>query len=158
MGAPIPQNGWMLGLRPITTRRISGWLVKSTESTVLQVPRALAASVAAAAVDFGLLVVLVEHGGWYPVYAAVVSYCVGGVVQYVLCSVWVFPAAPKSAVFGFAAFTLLSLVGLAITWAIMCVAHDIGGVHYAVAKILSLALTFCWNFLSRKYWLFRVGR
>lgn len=135
--------------------RLGGWLVASTERTVLQLPRALVASCLAAAVDFWLLVVMVEIAGWSPVWAAVLTYCVGGMVQYILCAVWVFPYAPRNAAVGFLFFIVLSLVGLLITWATMSLAHGMAGIHYIPAKIISLGLSFWWNFLSRKYWLFR---
>ena len=82
------------------------WLIRPVENVVLQVPRALAASALAAVLDFGLLVALVEWAGWHPLLAATVSYLLGGLCQYVLCSIWVFPAAPRSASAGFVAFTL----------------------------------------------------
>lgn len=134
---------------------MGGRLATSTERTIIQIPRALVASGLAAAVDFGLLVAMVEFARWNPVWAAVVSYCAGGVVQYVLCAIWVFPYAPRNAALGFFYFTVLSLVGLLITWVTMSVAHGVAGMHYVTAKIVSLGLSFGWNFLSRKYWLFR---
>jgi putative flippase GtrA len=130
-------------------------LVKPAERVTLQVPRALVASVLAAGLDFGLLVLLVEIGHWHPLFAATVAYLFGGVLQYVLCSVWVFPAAPQSVSFGFFAFTVLSLVGLAITWAVMAGLYDGLHVNYLVAKVIAFMLAFAWNFLSRKYLLFR---
>ncbi len=123
-----------------------------------QVPRALIVSALAAALDFGLLVVFVEFAGWNLLWAAALSYSLGGVLQYVLCAIWVFPAAPKSVVLGFTALTLLSLVGLAITWATIVVLSDLAGIHYALAKVVALALSFCWNFLSRKRWIFHSRR
>jgi putative flippase GtrA len=130
-------------------------VAESTENVVLQVPRALVASALAAALDFGVLVLLVERGGWNAALAAVVGYLLGGVVQYVLCAWWVFPAQPQSVSMGFAAFTVLSLVGLVITWATMAGLHDLGHVNYAVSKVVALGLAFAWNFLSRKYLLFK---
>lgn len=131
--------------------------VAPAERTVLQVPRAVLASLPAGAVDFGALVAMVQFLHWQAVFAAIVSYILGGVVQYVLCAIWVFPAAPRNAVLGFTAFTLLSLVGLGITAASMTLFHSMIGLHYALAKVVSLALAFCWNFTSRKYLLFRRG-
>jgi putative flippase GtrA len=132
-----------------------GWLVEPVEQTLLQVPRALVASGLAALLDLALLVVLVETAGWYPLAAATLSYLAGGVLQYYLCAVWVFPAAPEKVTTGFAAFTLLSLVGLGITWVVMALLHDGLHVNYAAAKVAALGLAFGWNFLSRKLLLFR---
>jgi putative flippase GtrA len=127
------------------------------EATLLQVPRALVASGLAAALDFGLLVLLVETAGWQPLAAATLSYLLGAVLQYLLCSLWVFPATPRSATGGFAAFLLLSLVGLGITWAALGVLHDLARVSYPLAKVVALGLAFTWNFLSRKYLVFRLA-
>jgi len=129
-------------------------LAESTDETVLQVPRALIVSGLAAALDYGVMALLIE-AGWYWLVATAIGYLLGGVVQYVLCAVWVFPAAPKSATLGFTAFTILSLVGLVVTCATMAVLYDLGHLHYGFAKIAALGLAFCWNFLSRKYWLFK---
>jgi putative flippase GtrA len=130
------------------------WVAEPVENVLLQVPRALAVSTLAAALDFGCLVMLVEGAGWNPLVAATVSYLLGGIVQYVLCAVWVFPAAPESVPIGFAVFTVLSLGGLVITWGVMAGLHDLANANYAFAKVVSLGLAFSWNFLTRKYWLF----
>ena len=74
------------------------------ETVLLQMPRALVVSALAAALDFGLLVLLVELAGWRPDLAAVLGYLVGGVLQYVLCALWVFAAAPSNNAVGFVAF------------------------------------------------------
>ncbi len=130
-------------------------LFRPTESTVLQVPRALVISIVAAGLDVLILALLVKHWGWPPVAAATVSYIFGGVVQYVCCSWWVFPTAPRNAVIGFTAFTLLSLVGLGITDGVIWLLNCRCSVHYLLAKCVALALAFVWNFSSRKYLLFR---
>jgi putative flippase GtrA len=139
-------------------KKLRQWGLAPAHSVLLQIPRALLASVICAVLDFGLLVLLVEQGGWNPVPAAVVGYLAGGVLQYVLCACWVFPAAPLKAATGFVAFTVLSLVGLGITWVTMATLHDLFHVNYALAKVVALGLAFSWNFLSRKFLLFRPGQ
>jgi putative flippase GtrA len=138
-------------------KRIIHWLTAPVDSTLLQVPRALVASVLCTLLDFFLLVFLVETGGWNPLVGAVVTYFAGCVLQYILCAVWIFPSAPHSASFGFAAFSVLALGGLVITWLSIFVFYDLAHLNYALAKILSLVPSFSWNFLSRKYWLFKPG-
>lgn len=135
--------------------QLKKWFADPVESVFAQVPRALAASVLAAILDMGVLIALVEYLGWHPAPASVVGYLVGGVLQYVLCSIWVFPNAPKGAAAGFLAFTVLSLVGLAITWLTIVILADWAQVHYSLAKIVALGNAFVWNFMSRKYLLFR---
>ncbi|HEY8506161.1 MAG TPA: GtrA family protein [Gemmataceae bacterium] len=128
-------------------------LAAPVESTLLQVPRALAASGLAAALDMALLVLLVEAAGWSALPAATLSYAAGGVLQYVLCSVWVFPHGPRSLPQGVLTFTVTSLVGLGITWVVIACLQGLVG--YAAAKVVALGLAFVWNFLSRKYLIFR---
>ncbi len=120
-----------------------------------QVPRALVASAFAAAIDFAMLIFLVESCGWHPVPAAVVGYLMGGVLQYILCVMWVFQSGPGNVAGGFTAFVVLSLFGLGITWLSMSLLHNLWGVNYAIAKTMALGSAFTWNFLSRKYLLFR---
>jgi putative flippase GtrA len=131
--------------------------VAPVEHTLLQAPRAFLASVVCSSLDMALLALLVEAGDWHPLVAATFSYLAGGVVQYQLSSRWVFPHAPRGALTGFATFTLLSLVGLAITWGVMAVLVDGLLVNYALAKLAALGFSFAWNFLSRKYLLFTPG-
>src|SRR5262249_44059345 len=85
----------------------------------------------------------------------IVGYLAGGVVQYVLCSWWVFSSAPGNHATGFLAFTLLSLVGLGITCVIVYALHDLANVNELLAKVAAVGLAFTWNFLSRKFLLFK---
>jgi putative flippase GtrA len=131
------------------------WLLAPVDSTLAQVPRALVASGLAAALDFGLFVLLVGKGGAALLPAATLSYLLGVLLQYWLCSLWVFPSSPQSASGGLGSFTALSLVGLGITCLTLAILHDLAHVNYAFAKVAALGLAFSWNFASRKYLVFR---
>ena len=133
------------------------FLTEPVDGALLQLPRALSASVLAMCLDVGLLLLLVETGALPAALALVLSYLAGCVVQYVLCTHWVFPAScelPNR----FAIFMLLSTVGLLITWFVMQMLHQQLHVPYLSAKVASLGLAFAWNFLSRKYLMFRAER
>lgn len=132
-------------------------LTDPVESTLLQVPRALVASILAAALDVGILIALVERFSWNPAAAAVIGYMAGVVLQYVLCLFWVFPTTQDNNA-GFAVFVLFSIVGLGITWGVLRTLCDAGGFSYPVAKVAALGIAFTWNFLSRKWLLFRAAR
>ena len=136
-------------------QQLKKWLADPVESMLLQVPRALVASAFAALIDFAILVYLVEVFSWHAAPAAVVGYLAGGAVQYVLCSIWVFGNGPANHASGFVAFTILSLVGLGITWLAMVALHDGARMPYPMTKVVALGLAFAWNFLSRKVLLFR---
>jgi putative flippase GtrA len=138
--------------------KLKRWVTDPVESIFLQVPRALAVSVLALVVDFLVLEVCVRLLDTAAVPAAIVGYLVGGVVQYVLCSLWVFSTSQQSHLAGFVSFTLLSLVGLGITWIVVAVVHDWAGLPVEIAKGGAVGLAFTWNFLSRKYLLFRASK
>lgn len=135
--------------------KVKKWFADPVESIFVQVPRALAASVLALFVDFAILEFCVRSVGMSGVPAAMLGYLAGSVLQYVLCSLWVFSTVLKSDAAGFVAFTLLALVGLGITWIVMALAHEWAGLSIELAKVGAVSLAFTWNFLSRKYLLFR---
>ncbi len=136
-------------------REIHRLAAAPVETTLLQVPRALVVSVLALLVDVGIYEVLLCQFGLHAVPAAVIGYLAGGVVQYVLCSWWVFSASPGNHAVGLLTFGVLSLIGLGITCAVVYVLHDLGHVNELVAKLAAVALAFIWNFLSRKTLLFK---
>jgi putative flippase GtrA len=135
-------------------RKFKALVADPVESVFLQVPRALAVSVLALAVDFGVYALGLQIG-LPALLAAVIGYLAGGVLQYVLCSLWVFSTSLKNDPLGFAAFLILSLVGLGITEFVILIAHNWLGLDPYLAKIGAVGLAFTWNFLSRKYLLFR---
>src|SRR4051812_33540229 len=118
-------------------RKLKQWVADPVESVALQVPRALAVSVLALVLDFGILVFCVRVLGMPAVPAAVLGYLAGGVLQYVLCSLWVFSTALKGDAASFVAFTILSLVGLGITWIVMAIGHDWAGAPVEIAKFFA---------------------
>jgi putative flippase GtrA len=138
-----------------SVRQLHNWVRGPVHSTLLQLPRALVVSVLALALDVSLFELCVRLVGVPVVPAAVVGYLAGSVVQYVLCSLWVFPDAPGNSAVAFVAFTLLSLVGLAITCAIVYALHDLAHANELLAKCVAVGAAFVWNFLSRKLLLFR---
>ena len=137
-------------------RSLKRWLVAPVESTLLQVPRALVASGLAAVVDMSVLVLLVQYFRLHPAPAAVLAYLPGTVMQYVLCRYWVFPGTGEAGN-SFATFTLFALVGLGITWGVMETLSGMCGVPYLASKCVALGTAFAWNFLSRKWILFRTA-
>ena len=135
-------------------RNLKQLITDPVENVFLQVPRALLVSVLALAIDFGIYAGCLSVG-MPALLAALLGYLAGGVLQYVLCSWWVFSTSLKNDALGFVGFLLLSLVGLGITELVILIVHDGLGVHPYPAKIGAVGLAFAWNFLSRKYLLFR---
>src|SRR5205814_1752583 len=123
-------------MRP-ASRRLADLLTRPTTSLLQQVPRALVVSALAAALDVVVLVLLVERGRWSPPSAGVVSYFVGGLLQYLLSRRWVFSDSlpPANYLAHFLAFQLLSLGGLAVTWGSLKLG-DALGIHYLANKVV----------------------
>lgn len=142
--------------RPVS-QLIDTAIIRPSNATSVQASRALIVSCFAAGIDVAGLYLLHQQAGMPVIFSATISYLVGGILQYVLCSVWVFPVAPSNAVRGFTAFTLLSLVGLGITDGTIWLLSKHWGLNFMLAKVVALGLTFCWNFISRKYLLFRTA-
>lgn len=139
----------------MATNKLMQMIIRPTEALSFQLTKAMVASVAAAGCDFAILILLVQLLSWKPAIAAIISYLLGGAVQYVLCTIWIFPTGPSNAIVGFSAFLLLSLGGLIITWLVMVLLNGQLHFHYAFSKVVALGLAFSWNFTSRKLWLFR---
>jgi putative flippase GtrA len=135
--------------------QVKRWIADPVETLALQMPRALLASLLALALDFCVLEICLRVLSMPAVPAAIAGYLAGGVLQYVLCSVWVFSTSLKNDTAGFGAFMVLSLVGLGITWVVIEMAHRWAGFPIELAKFTAVSLAFTWNFLSRKFLLFR---
>lgn len=135
---------------------VKKWVADPVENVLLQLPRALVASVLAALLNLGTVVLLVDQLRCLDRYsAAAVGYLVGVVLQYALCLLWVFPAAPvASHAAGFVQFALLSLLALPIA-ELVILGATWAHLPTAVAVIASQGMTFGWNFASRKLLLFR---
>ena len=137
--------------------KLKRWLTDPVDSIALQAPRALIVSIAALAIDFSLLEICVRLLGLSAIVGAIIGYLAGTVLQYVLCTFWVF-ARRKSDGMGIVIFTALSLVGLGITWVVIAICHDGAGMSIEAAKFVAISLAFTWNFLSRKYLVFHFER
>ncbi len=138
--------------------RLRNLVLSPTRCIVLQIPRALVVAAVAAAVDVGVLAALVEGLGVAPWIAACVGYFTGGLVQYAASETWVFGGHIDrrwGTLSRFLSFQLLSVGGLAVTWAVMAVGNEWLGIHYLVAKGAALCLAFFYNYLSRRWWVYR---
>jgi putative flippase GtrA len=118
-------------------------------------PRALVVSILAMFVNVAVMCLMVDLAHFDARLANVVGYLAGGVLQYVACSVWVFPNAPRNVAIGFVAFTVLSLGGLAISTLTIHLLHNQWGIPWKLVMVVAFGLTFNWNFFTRKFFLFQ---
>lgn len=107
-------------------------------------------------VDFGALVLLTSVFHVHYLYSAAVAFILGLSTNYTLSVTWVFSARSVSNRYAeFVIFAWTGIVGLALNEVVMWFFTDILLQHYTVSKIISTFLVFSWNFLSRKFILFR---
>lgn len=114
------------------------------------------ASAVALAVDYGLLLLLVKSFGMHYLAAAACAFAAGLTVAYTLSTFFVFRGRAKfSAGAEFFGFLVTGLAGLALNQLLLFGFVD--GLHVAVeyAKAPTAGLVFCFNFLSRRFLLFR---
>lgn len=106
-------------------------------------------------VDFWLLWALTEWAELHYLLSAALSFAGGLTVNYVLSVLWVFKDhVLRSRIAEFASFVIIGLIGLCLNEAIIWCATELLNLHYLASKIISTAVVFFWNFLTRKYLLF----
>jgi putative flippase GtrA len=131
-------------------------LLTKDDSLVGQLFRYTIVGGVAFVVDFGALVLLTSVFQIHYLYSAAVAFLLGLSTNYSLSVTWVFSQRSVASRYAeFVIFAWTGIVGLGLNELFMWVFTDMGNQHYTVSKILSTFLVFCWNFLSRKYILFR---
>lgn len=107
--------------------------------------------------DVGLLTLLTECFGrdllllWTGI-----AFSTGIIITYVLSVRWVFDnrnVDNRAAEFGI--FTLICIVGLGLTELLMWLFAEKAGLHYLPSKGITAGIVFLWNFVAKKFILFR---
>jgi putative flippase GtrA len=144
----IPSNRFMA---PSVRNLVSG----ETDSTFVQLLRYTLVGGLAFLVDIGVLIILTEWAGWHYLASAAVGFGFGLATNYLLSIAWVFHKhTVKNRLTEFAIFGFLGIVGLGLNELTLLVFTGWLGIHYTVSKLIATALTFVWNFMSRKFLLF----
>ncbi len=108
------------------------------------------------AVDFSALFILTEYAGINYLISAAIAFIMGLIVNYIMSITWVFTkrifASKRNE---FMIFTLIGLVGLVLNELFMWYFTEEMYFHYLVSKLIAVVLVFWWNFLGKKFILFR---
>jgi len=126
------------------------------ESTAIQFIRYTVVGGAAFAVDFGSLFALTDGLGLHYLISAAIAFLFGLTVNYRLSVSWVFDLralADKRA--EFAIFGAIGLIGLGFNELFIWFFTEHVHFHYLISKACATILVFLWNFVARKYILFR---
>lgn len=109
--------------------------------------------IAAAVVHYGLLVGLVEGGGFQPVPATLAGYLAGGFVSYALNRKHTYESSRphREATWRFAA---VAVVGFLLTWIFMHAFTVWLGAPYFPAQLVTTGIVMLWSFIAHKAWTF----
>ncbi len=133
--------------------------MKTENSLVGEFARYFAAGLIALCVDFSLYVALTEIAGWHYLVSGTVAFCTGLATVYLFSIRWVFRTRRhKRGTREFLLFSLIGIVGLALTTGVLYVLTDVLGLDYRLSKVVATAIVFLFNFGCRKFFLFRAIR
>ncbi len=106
-------------------------------------------------VDYGSLWLLTEVCHLHYLVSAVIAFLLGLTCNYILSTSWVFgDRRMKNRWAEFSVFAIIGVIGLGLNELIMYVGCEKLHLHYMVAKLVSTAIVFFWNFFARKFILF----
>jgi putative flippase GtrA len=114
----------------------------------------LAASVAALAVDYALLVFLTEVAHLHYLVSAAIGFSAGLVVTYALSVTVIFKERRFGRTFELGGFVVIGLLGLGLNELLLKGMVDGLSLHYALAKVPAAGISFLFNFAARRLILF----
>jgi len=112
-------------------------------------------SVAALAVDFVGLVILVQYAHINYLLAASISFVAGLLLNYGLSIYWVFHhSSSQNQWRDFIIFSIIGLIGLGLTDLIMWALVSGLVLYYVTSKVIATVIVYFWNFGARKKFIF----
>ncbi len=111
--------------------------------------------VLATVLDVAALFVFVDYYAFAVIIASAFSFLIANIASFILNKVWTFQVESKNYRKLYIKFLTVSLVGLALTVALMYLFSSLLGIWYVLAKLLTSAVVVVWNFLANKLWTFQ---
>ena len=128
---------------------------KSDKSSV-HLLRAMISSAFGFAVDFAILVLLVEVAGLHYIISASIGFIIGTTITYLLSIFWIFPRRTmKRKAIEYWVFIAVGVIGVLLNDGLLWLFTDVISIYNMISRILSASVVFFWNFLARKRLLFR---
>lgn len=139
--------------------------VGDTDNTFIQFFRYGFVGGFATVVDWGLSALLfyLVFGQQLAILCNGLSFVAGLLVNYFLSTFWIFKDSKINNRFlEFLSFAAIGVVGLlltlGITWGFESALKDVTSLYQIIAKVVSTAVSFLWNFFARKYLLFNKSK
>lgn len=122
----------------------------------VQLGRYMVSGGVAFVVDASLLYILTEWLGLHYLLSTLLSYSVGLMITYAFSILWVFDyRSVESRALEFSVFAVIGVIGLGLTSLCMWLFTSGLGFHYLLSKIITTIIVFVWNFIMKKFLLFR---
>ncbi len=121
---------------------------------VIQIFKYFWVSLLAAIADFTLFMALYEWIGIWYIAANTAGFALGVYINYTLSTIFVFKGQSTKTWSEFIIFTIIGLVGLAVSNITLYLTIDIMGLGGGISKIIAICSAFFWNFFARKFLLF----
>ena len=109
--------------------------------------------VIATALQYTILIVLVQFGEVRPALASGVGYAAGATINYLLNYHYTF-ASDRSHFRAVVKFLTVAVIGLMVNSLIVAVATERLGVYYLLAQAIATGLVLVWNFAANRFWTF----
>ncbi|NOY96962.1 MAG: GtrA family protein [Chlorobi bacterium] len=109
-----------------------------------------------ASIDYGIMFCLIEFFSINYLIATGIGFIAGSVLNYLLSILWVFERGRyKNQTIEFTLFLLFTLIGFVLNHLVMWVGVDFLYISYMIVKIFSLVVITLFNYLSKKYLVFK---
>jgi putative flippase GtrA len=107
-------------------------------------------------VDWSFYWALINFVGLFYIYAAAISFVIATTLNYLLSVNWVFKGRGRfSSLVNISLVFFVSGVGLLINQSVLFILVEYLTLHYMLAKISATGIVFIWNFVLRKYYIFK---
>ena len=135
---------------------LKGLFLTPTKNGYLQFFRYLFVGGIATVVDWGVLLALTELVGIHEMISAAFGFVAGLATNYLLSKLLVFRANEANArgVLEFLGYALIGLMGLGITELLLWIGAGFS-LHYMVLKAIATVVVLAWNYLARRFWLYK---
>jgi putative flippase GtrA len=130
----------------------------SASGTWRTLARHQAGAFIAAVIDFGVMILAVQRGGWTPVEATAMGASMGALANFLLGRAWIFRM--QWGGFGSQAirYGVVSVASAIANTVGEHLVHDVLHVQYVVARaFVSIAVSLTWNFPMQRHFVFREG-
>ena len=135
---------------------IGNFLFNRSNNTLVQMFRYAVVALVAFFVDFTSLYLLTAYAGFHYLFSAAMAFMLGLGTNFLLSVHWVFVTRiVENKRLEFFIFGAIGLIGLGLTELLMWLFTEQVGLHYLFSKMISTGVVFFWNFLVRKFVLFR---